>query len=240
MQADFPFSLDKLGTPSPGKRGVVLLACGSFSPITNMHLRIFEDARTWFQIRDLGLEVVGGYLSPVTDAYKKKGLASATHRLEMCKRAVENSDWINVDGWEAAQDEFQRTVVVLQYFDRKINENRSEEDRLQVMLLCGSDLLASFNTPGVWADEDLEVILGKYGVACIQREGSDAMKSIVSSDILFRHLNNIHLVPTWIPNDVSSTRIRQMLNRGLSVKYFMPDRVIQYIQENNLYANPPA
>jgi nicotinic acid mononucleotide adenylyltransferase len=45
--------------------------------------------------------------------------------------------------------------VVLQYFDRKINENRSEEDRLQVMLLCGSDLLASFNTPGVWADEDV-------------------------------------------------------------------------------------
>jgi nicotinic acid mononucleotide adenylyltransferase len=31
-----------------------------------------------------------------------------------------------------------------------------------------------------------------------------------------------------------------MLSRGLSVKYFMPDRVIQYIQENNLYANPPA
>ncbi len=33
---------------------------------------IAEDARTWFQIRDLGLEVVGGYLSPVTDAYMKK------------------------------------------------------------------------------------------------------------------------------------------------------------------------
>jgi nicotinic acid mononucleotide adenylyltransferase len=48
-----------------------------------------------------------------------------------------------------------RVKVVLQYFDRKINENRSEEDRLQVMLLCGSDLLASFNTPGVWADEDV-------------------------------------------------------------------------------------
>jgi hypothetical protein len=77
----------------------------------------------------------------------------------------------------------------------------------------------------------LEVILGKYGVACIQREGSDAMKSIVASDILFKHLvstkfslactylllmkpnqlqNNIHLVPTWVPNDVSSTRIRSL------------------------------
>jgi hypothetical protein len=45
--------------------------------------------------------------------------------------------------------------VVLDYFDRKLNENRSESDRLQVMLVCGSDLLASFNMPGVWADEDV-------------------------------------------------------------------------------------
>jgi hypothetical protein len=85
----------------------------------------------------------------------------------------------------------------------------------------------------------LEVILGKYGVACIQREGSDPMKSIIANDMLFKHQvrhirllppvpssvevlvppaltsrylantqNNIHIVPTWIPNDVSSTRIR--------------------------------
>lgn len=32
-----------------------------------------EDARAWFQTHEeLGLAVVGGYLSPVTDAYKKK------------------------------------------------------------------------------------------------------------------------------------------------------------------------
>jgi hypothetical protein len=31
-----------------------------------------EDARAWFNIRDTGMEVIGGYLSPVTDAYKKK------------------------------------------------------------------------------------------------------------------------------------------------------------------------
>jgi nicotinic acid mononucleotide adenylyltransferase len=30
-----------------------------------------------------------------------------------------------------------------------------------------------------------------------------------------------------------------MLSRGLSVKYFMPDRVIEYIRDNGLYARPP-
>jgi hypothetical protein len=45
--------------------------------------------------------------------------------------------------------------VVLEYFDRRLNENKSEEDRVHVMLVCGSDLLASFNTPGVWSDDDV-------------------------------------------------------------------------------------
>jgi nicotinic acid mononucleotide adenylyltransferase len=41
----------------------------------------------------------------------KQGLAQAHHRVEMCKRAVESSDWIMVDGWEASKDEYQRTRV---------------------------------------------------------------------------------------------------------------------------------
>jgi hypothetical protein len=37
----------------------------------------------------------------------------------------------------------------------------------RVMLACGADLLKSMLTPGLWSDEDLAVILGKYGVACL-------------------------------------------------------------------------
>jgi nicotinamide mononucleotide adenylyltransferase len=236
MQA-IPFSTAHLATPSKGKRGVVLLACGSFSPITNMHLRIFEDARSWLHAREPGLEVIGGYLSPVSDAYKKEGLVSATHRVEMCKRAVQSSDWIAVDNWEVSHEEYLRTKVVMDYFYQKLNENKTEEDRIQLLLLCGSDLLASFNAPGVWADEDLEVILGKFGVACIEREGTSSLKSILANHILYKHQRNIHLVPTLIPNGISSTRIRQMLSFGISVKYFLQDSVIEYIKENKLYGD---
>jgi len=34
------------------------------------------------------MEVVGGYISPVTDAYNKKGLAKAVDRVAMAKLAV--------------------------------------------------------------------------------------------------------------------------------------------------------
>lgn len=62
----------------PNKIPLCVVACGSFSPITYMHLRMFEMAMD--HCAQKRFEIVGGYLSPVGDAYKKRGLASAVHR----------------------------------------------------------------------------------------------------------------------------------------------------------------
>lgn len=61
------------------KTPVVLVACGSFSPVTYLHLRMFEMAIDYVR-QNTEFEIVGGYLSPVSDMYKKPGLLSATHR----------------------------------------------------------------------------------------------------------------------------------------------------------------
>ena len=63
------------------KKPLVLVACGSFSPITYLHLRMFEMASDYVRLHT-DFEVVGCYVSPVSDAYKKKGLVSAQHRYE--------------------------------------------------------------------------------------------------------------------------------------------------------------
>lgn len=61
------------------KKPIVLVACGSFSPVTYLHLRMFEMAKDYVR-QNTDYEIVGGYLSPVSDEYKKAGLLSATHR----------------------------------------------------------------------------------------------------------------------------------------------------------------
>ena len=61
------------------KTPLLLIACGSFSPITYLHLRMFEMAADYARFKT-NYEFVGGILSPVSDAYKKAGLASAKHR----------------------------------------------------------------------------------------------------------------------------------------------------------------
>ncbi|XP_041990669.1 nicotinamide/nicotinic acid mononucleotide adenylyltransferase 1-like isoform X2 [Salvia splendens] len=80
---DIPLPLDKLSLKSitkdslsssdaKGKIFVVLVSTGSFNPPTNMHLRCFELARD--AVNSQGFCVIGGYMSPVNDSYKKKGL----------------------------------------------------------------------------------------------------------------------------------------------------------------------
>ncbi|XP_032935619.1 nicotinamide/nicotinic acid mononucleotide adenylyltransferase 1 [Catharus ustulatus] len=102
-----------------GKIEVVLLACGSFNPITNMHLRLFELAKDYFH--ETGkYKVVKGIISPVGDAYKKKGLISANHRVAMAKLATKNSDWVEVDDWESCQSEWLETLKVLRHHHQKL------------------------------------------------------------------------------------------------------------------------
>ena len=60
-----------------------------------------------------GLPVVGGYMSPVNDAYTKPGLLPAAHRLQMCRAAASTHPRLMVDPWEAAQPEAQRSLLVL-------------------------------------------------------------------------------------------------------------------------------
>lgn len=75
----FPEQRLKKVMDDPEKTPLLLVACGSFSPITYLHLRMFEMASDYVKF-STDFELIGGYLSPVSDAYRKAGLASAEHR----------------------------------------------------------------------------------------------------------------------------------------------------------------
>ncbi|CAF1698898.1 unnamed protein product [Brassica oleracea var. botrytis] len=207
MDVSLPVDKLTIGSQSKDKTCVVLVATGSFNPPTFMHLRMFELARDALQSE--GFHVLGGYMSPVNDAYKKEGLLSAEHLLEMCNLACKSSDFIMVDPWEASQDSYQRSLVVLSRVKTFLTNNRLvPKESLKVMLLCGSDLLESFCSPGVWIPEQVRSICKDYGIVCIRREGQDVENMIFGDRVLYETRDNIRIVNNFVPNQISSSRLR--------------------------------
>ncbi|NWX96231.1 NMNA3 adenylyltransferase, partial [Nothoprocta ornata] len=238
---------------------LILLACGSFNPITNMHMRLFELARD--HLHQTGqYEVIEGIVSPVSDDYGKQGLVSAKHRVAMARLALETSDWIRVDPWESEQETWTETVRVLrhhyntalqsreEFYTNKRPTQRSPTQRPpqdapspqhtvlpELKLLCGADFLQTFKTPNLWKEEHIQEIVARFGLVCISRAGSDPRQYIHESGLLTKYQHNIFLVKEWIQNEISATQIRKALCRGLSVKYLLPDSVISYIAQHNIY-----
>ncbi|TFK23155.1 Nucleotidylyl transferase [Coprinopsis marcescibilis] len=241
---NYNFPHDRLETlRDASKTPVVLVACGSFSPVTYLHLRMFEMAKDYIR-HNTEFEVVGIYLSPVSDMYKKPGLLNAHHRVNMCNLAAQDSGGsLMIDPWEAFQA-YQRTAIVLDHFDYEINTvlggistQDGEHRKVRVMLLAGSDLISTMSEPGVWSYSDLEHILGRYGVFIIERAGSGMDQA---TDNLAKWRHNIYMISQLIQNDVSSTKVRLFLRRGLSVRYLLPNSVVDYIEENGLYQDESA
>lgn len=246
-------SLDKYQFPShrlatklndDTKYPLVIVACGSFSPVTYLHLRMFEMALDAIN-EQTRFEVIGGYYSPVSSNYKKQGLASAHHRVRMCELACERtSSWLMVDAWESLQPKYTRTALVLDHFNEEINikgggilTENGEKRGVKIMLLAGGDLIESMGEPDVWADQDLHHILGKYGCLIVERTGADVRSFLLSHDIMYEHRRNVLVIKQLIYNDISSTKIRLFIRRGMSVQYLLPNSVIRYIQEHKLYVN---
>ncbi|KAI9090820.1 hypothetical protein DFS34DRAFT_584891 [Phlyctochytrium arcticum] len=240
---DYQFPLHKL-QPLPVDKAdatpVLLVACGSYSPVTYLHLRMFEMAKDLL-VDHPDYYPIGGVFSPVSDAYKKPGLVPWQHRVQMCELATANSDWITVDPWESRQQSFQRTAWVLAHVDRMVNEGQKyrgvdgKPKRVRIMLLAGGDLIQSFAVPDLWKEGDVHKILGTHGCVIIERPGADISEYMLKNDILYEHRHNIYGVKQHISNDISSTKLRLFVKRKFSIKYLAPDSVIQYIDDNKLY-----
>jgi nicotinic acid mononucleotide adenylyltransferase len=96
----------------------------------------------------------------------------------MCTLATEQtSHWLMVDAWEAFKT-YQRTAVVLDHFDYEINQLRGGVRApdgtmrpCRIMLLAGSDLIATMSEPGVWSEADVSIFFLSH-VGCCHQDGS--------------------------------------------------------------------
>lgn len=246
-----PLSKLKLAVED-GRIPVAIVAPGSFSPPTLLHLRMFEEARDALERAASGqFAVVGGYLSPVHDSYGKVTLAPSHHRLKMVEAAVSDSDWLMADGWECTcQNTWTPTVDVISHFAAElakvkvsVGNSRPLAGNIRLVMLCGGDVLESFNATKengdrVWPDDELEVILGQHGVVVVGRDDQDLDAFVQQCPLLARYADNITIAQPRIRTGISSSAVRAHLAAGESIRYLVHDKVWRYIFGHRLNELP--
>uniref|UniRef100_A0A1I8F4R3 CTP_transf_like domain-containing protein n=1 Tax=Macrostomum lignano TaxID=282301 RepID=A0A1I8F4R3_9PLAT len=190
----------------PTIENVVLLACGSYNPVTNMHLRMFEVARD--ALRKSGrFRVLGGIISPVADAFGKEGagpLPGGYRRRADRDGALLHCRWQRRRGVHLVA-KTRQTIEIHRRCQRHGGDSADRQTAplaARLMLLCGADLLASFARPGLWRTEDMVTIARDYGMVVLARSGFNPQKFIYECDAI---------------------------NPFESVRYLLPDSVIDYV-----------
>ena len=123
---------------------------------------------------------------------------------------------------------------MLDHFHAMLNGDRTTKP-IKIVLLAGGDLIESFQVPGLWDEEDLHHILGDYGCLVLERTGSDTHSFLLENDLLYQYRANIFIIKQLIHNDISSSKVRLFIKRGFSIRYLLPDPVIEYIKTKNLF-----
>ena len=80
-----------------------------------------------------------------------QGLIEASHRCEMANLAVKTNNWLSLSTWESEKAAWTPTLEALTYHKNELVSSYGSD--LQLMFLCGGDLLETFAIPGVWQDE---------------------------------------------------------------------------------------
>ena len=184
---------------------------GSFDPIHTGHAIIAHHIIGSGVIDQLWLMV-----SPINPLKVGKArLVSDADRLRMVEMVSRTLDGVETSAFEFTMPRPSYTIDTLNALQAKFPDD-------EFYLVIGADNWQVFDQ---WRNSD--EILAKYHLLIYPRLGYEV-------DIPVALRDRVTLVDAPII-ELSSTMVRERLARGLSARYYVPDAVLQYIQDKELY-----
>lgn len=182
---------------------------GSFNPIHIGHLAIAN-----VMVETTDFDQVWFVVSPQNPLKKNEELAHEFDRIDMVEAAIYDNEKLRATDIEFNMPKPSYTVDTLAYLSDKYQQ-------YDFSLIIGEDNLRSFPK---WKNH--EAILNNYGLYVYPRPntGPSELKD--------------HPSVKWVKAplfDISATFIRHMLQRGGSIRYLVPDPVIELINARKLY-----
>lgn len=182
---------------------------GTYNPIHIGHMAIANYMVEFTEIQQLWFVV-----SPQNPFKNKKHLLDDFQRLELVNRAIENDDRFRACDIEFRLPRPSYTIDTLTYLKEKY-------PRHEFYLIMGSDNLEHFHK---WKNH--EMILNHYQLLVYPRPG-------FQPENIQPH-PNIHLVEAPLM-EISASFIRESIAAGKNIRFFVPPKAWQYLEELNFY-----
>lgn len=182
---------------------------GSFNPIHVGHLALAN-----YMLSFSNLNQVWFVVSPHNPLKEKKQLLHQNQRLELVELAISNHENMRSSNIEFSLPQPSYTINTLTYLKEKFPEHNFS-------LIIGQDNLQNF---AKWKNHD--VILNKYKLLVYPRPNCQISE--------FDTHPNVQLTDAPLM-EVSSTFIRNAIKNKKDVRFFLTEKVWQYIDEMNFY-----
>ena len=188
---------------------------GTFNPIHLAHLYIAYEAK-----EQLNLDKVI-FMQDGNPPHKKDTIIDAKFRYEMVRRAIEGYEGFEINSYEIEKNGYSYTYETL---------NVLKEVNLKLYFIAGADSLMDIekwkNTKEVLNNCTFVVFnRGEFNRETLKSQ-KEYLENKYQAEIVLLDIMSI---------DISSTIIRKRIKEEKRVDFFLPNKVLEYINYNNLY-----
>ena len=208
---------------------------GTFDPVHYAHLRLAEEAAD-----QLGLACVR-WIPAGQPSAREAPRVGAVHRLAMVDLAISGNSRFELDRSEVDADRPSYTVPTLE----RLRQTAVCGDRRPLVLLLGADAFAGLTGWYRWQE-----IFALAHVAVAHRPGFpvDPSRLPEALAVLYRRRHCADAaalgeapagsIATFAMTqlDISATKIRALLSTRASARYLLPEALLDYIHDHQLYA----
>ncbi len=191
---------------------------GTFDPIHNGHLLMAENSRKAFSLDKIIFIPAG-----IPPHKKDKNISSNVHRYNMTLLAINNNKHYFLSDIELKREGISFTVDTIKHL-------KSIFSGAELYFIMGSDSLLQIEK---WKDYEELLSLCNFIVAKRPNYDDEQLKRKVDN------LNSLYKSFIYIVEgpvlDVSSSDIRNKVQRGESITYLVPNPVEEYIYKHELY-----
>jgi len=212
------------------KRRVGLFG-GTFNPIHLGHLRGAEEIREAFHLK----EVI--FVPSSIPPHKTiEEVIEARHRLQMVRLAISGNPYFSVSELEISRPGKSYSIETIRYF--------RERNQDAFFFILGSDAFVEIET---W--KEFQNLFSLCHFIVMTRPGSQKdAPSLLLPQALIPNFRYASKEKVWVHIsgyvlyfkeisflDISSTKVRELIQKGKSVRYLIPPGVEAYTQEHGLY-----